>query len=293
MRAGDPARVPAEAMGIMTARTLGNSHPALLELLAPGMSVLDVGCGPGTLTAEIARRVAPGAVVGMDLNPEMLAAAEAATGPGALPNLVFYRGDVRASAWRGEFDLVNAARVLQWIPDAAAAVAAMARAARAGGRVVLLDFAHGKAEWSRPPAAWTRFYQAFLEWRGAAGLDNAIADRLPGMCEALGLLDVRVRPQIEAVRAGEPDFYRAAGIWRLVIESRGRQMVAAGHLGEAERRAALEAYTGWMQQPGATQTLHQAAVVATVPGAVERARAGRARCAPPRSPRARVPRASR
>ena len=285
MRASDPARVPAEALGIMTARTLGNSHPALLELLAPGLSVLDVGCGPGTLTAEIARRVAPGAVVGMDLNPEMIAAAEAATVPGALPNLVFYRGDVRESAWRGEFDLVNAARVLQWIRDAGAAVAAMARAVRPGGRVVLLDFAHGKAEWSRPPAAWTRFYQAFLEWRGAAGLDNAIADRLPAMCEAVGLADVRVRPHVETVRAGEPDFYRAAGIWRLVIESRGRQMVAAGHLGEAERRAALDAYTAWMQQPGATQTLHQAAVVARAPGAATR------RPAPARPARARAPRA--
>lgn len=276
MRAADPARVPAEAMGIMTARTLANSHPVLLGLLSPGTSVLDVGCGPGTLTAEIARRVAPGAVVGMDLNPEMVAAAEAASPPGEIANLVFYRGDIRQSEWTGEFDLVNAARALQWIPDAAAAVAAMARAARPGGRVVLLDFAHVKAEWSRPPAAWTRFYRAFLDWRGAAGLDNAIADRLPDLCEAIGLADVRVAPQIETVRAGEPDFYRAAGIWRLVIESRGRQMVAGGHLDESERRAALDAYTGWMQEPGAAQTLHQAAVVATVPGAAPRRRgAGR------------------
>ena len=275
MRASDPARVPAEALGIMTARTLANSHPVLLELLSPGLSVLDVGCGPGTLTAEIARRVAPGAVVGMDLNPEMLAAAEAASEPGAIPNLVFYRGDVRDSGWAGEFDLVNAARVLQWIPDAGAAVAAMARAARPGGRLVLLDFAHGKAEWSRPPAPWTRFYHAFLEWRAAAGLDNAIADRLPAMCEALGLSDVRAVPQVETVRAGEPDFYRAAGIWRLVIESRGRQMVAVGHLAESERRAALDAYTGWMQRPDAAQTLHQAAVVASVPRpGARRARGG-------------------
>jgi len=264
MRASDPATaVPAEALGIMTARTLANSHPVLLERLAPGVSLLDVGCGPGTLTIEAARRVAPGAVVGMDLNPEMIAAAEAACPPGEIATLVFYRGDIRESGWDGEFDVVNAARVLQWIPDAGAAVAAMARAARPGGAVVLLDFAHVKAEWSRPPAPWTRFYQAFLEWRAGAGLDNAIADRLPDLCAAAGLRDVQAIPQVETVRAGEPDFYRAAGIWRLVMESRGRQMVAASHLAEAERRAALEAYTRWMQEPDAVQTLHQTAIVAT------------------------------
>lgn len=266
MRYQDRAYIPAEAMGIMTARTLGNSHPTLLELLRPGMRVLDVGCGPGALTMEMARRVAPGATVGVDANPEMIAAAEAASPPGEIANLVFYRGDIRTSAWAGEFDLVNAARVLQWIPDAAAALAAMARAAAPGGRVVVLDFNHEKAEWSRPPAAWTRFYTAFLEWRAAGRLDNAIADRLPGMFEAVGLRDVRAIPQVETVRAGDADFFRAAGLWRLVIESRGRQMVGAGHLTEAERQDAFDAYTAWMQTSHATQTLHETAVTGRVPG---------------------------
>src|SRR5215470_7909014 len=103
----DHAFIPTEARGILTARTLTNSHPTLPEILRPGMSVLDVGCGPGTLTIEIARRVDPGAVVGMDLNPEMIRAAEEAIVPGASRNLVFYIGNILESAWDGEFDLVN------------------------------------------------------------------------------------------------------------------------------------------------------------------------------------------
>jgi SAM-dependent methyltransferase len=265
MRFQEHAYVPAEAMGIMTARTLANSHPSLLELLEPGRSVLDVGCGPGTLTIEIARRVAPGAVVGMDANPEMIAAAELASPPGEIPNLVFYTGDVRQSAWAAEFDLVNASRVLQWIPDASRALTNMAHAVKPGGRVVVLDYNHTKAEWSRPPAAWTRFYQAFLDWRSAAALDNAIADHLPGMYASAGLTNPQVTHYVETVTAGDADFFRAAGIWRMVIESRGRQMVDAGHLSESERRDALHAYTAWMQTPDASQTLHETAVAGRRP----------------------------
>jgi len=261
----DRAYVPAEAMGIMTARTLANSHPTLLRLLEPDTSVLDVGCGPGTLTVEIARRVDPGAVVGMDVNPEMIRTAEEASPPGNIPNLIFYTGDIRESTWDGEFDVVNAARTLQWIPDAEVALHRMARAAAPGGRVVVLDFDHTAAHWSDPPKPWTRFYEAFLEWREAGGLDNAIARRLPALCETAGLADMELSPQIMTVRAGDADFFRVAGLWRMVIESRGRQMVAAGRLAETERQDAFDAFTEWMQGPDAVQTVHEACVIAHRP----------------------------
>jgi len=134
----DRAYVPREALGIMTARSLSNSHPCLLELLHLGQDVLDVGCGPGTLTIETARRVLPGRVVGLDVNPEMLAAAREASPPGALPNLAFLEGDIRDGGWEDEFDLVTAARVLQWIPDAERALTPMVAAVRPGGLVVAL-----------------------------------------------------------------------------------------------------------------------------------------------------------
>ena len=256
---------PREALGILTARTLANSHPLLLERLAPGMTVLDVGCGPGALTAEMARLVDPGHAVGMDVNPEMIAAAEAAHPPSAVPNLIFYRGDVRESAWDGEFDLVNAARVLQWIAPVATATAAMARATSGGGLVVVRDYDHGRAEWADAPPAWRRFYEAFLAWRVGAGLDNALAPRLPTLLAGAGLVDVTAAPQAETVRAGDPDFYRVAGTWRLVADGRGRQMVEAGYLGEGERRAAVDAFTEWMQRGDATQTIHEATAIGRRP----------------------------
>jgi ubiquinone/menaquinone biosynthesis C-methylase UbiE len=267
LRVSDHAYIPAEAMGILTARTLANSHPVLLGLLRSGLSVLDVGCGPGTVTAEIARRVIPGAVVGMDINPEMTRAAEESNPPGETPNLVFYTGDVCTSEWDGEFDVVNSARALQWIRDPELALCRMAEAVTPGGRVVVLDFDHTLATWSDPPREWTRFYDAFLAWRAAGGLDNAIAKHLPALLRAAELIDIEVTPQITTVRAGDADFFRVAGLWRMVIESRGRQMVAASHLTEPEREAAFATYTEWMKGGRATHTVHEACALGRRPPA--------------------------
>jgi ubiquinone/menaquinone biosynthesis C-methylase UbiE len=251
--------------GILKPRSLAESHPTLLSLLRPGASVLDVGCGPGTLTAEIARRVAPGPVVGIDINRSMISSAEETSPPGALRNLVFYAGDICESRWSGEFDVVNAARTLQWIPRVAKAFDRMVRATAPGGQVVVLDLDHTRTEWSDAPREWTRFYQAFLTWRATSGLDNALAGHLVALAEAAGLVDAHVTPQLRTVRAGDADFFRAAGFWRMIVDGRGRQMVNAGVLREPERENALDALTEWMQRPNATQTTHEACLVARRP----------------------------
>ena len=60
-----------------TSRTVENSAAYLVDELRPGLDVLDVGCGPGTITAGLARRVAPGRVVGIDRSEDVLRQAAA------------------------------------------------------------------------------------------------------------------------------------------------------------------------------------------------------------------------
>jgi len=110
-------------------RTAENSSGYLLPYLRPGMTLLDVGCGPGTITADLARRVAPGKVVGIDNSPEVVAQAKIENGES---NLRFLVGDLYALAADEHYDIVHAHQVLQHVPDPVGAL----RSLRSAGRVV-------------------------------------------------------------------------------------------------------------------------------------------------------------
>jgi SAM-dependent methyltransferase len=247
---GDVARrrahMPDGTRAILDTRSLAADHRRLAALLRPGLAVLDVGCGTGAITRGIAEAVGPeGRAVGVDVNPSMIEAARATHR--RVPDLSFYVIDVYALPFRGEFDIVAAARVLQWLADPEAALREMTKGLRRGGRIVILDYNHEKASWTpEPPGSMRRFVAAFLQWRAAAGLDNAIADRLEKLLAAVGLTAITTTDQREVTRRGDPDFETRAGMWAAVAATRGHQMVADGAISEGERRAAEVEYRAWL-----------------------------------------------
>jgi len=238
--------MPEGTSAILDTRSLATAHRRLAALLRPGLAVLDVGCGTGAITRGIAEAVGhEGRVVGVDVNAAMIDKARAAHG--ALAGLSFEVADAYTLPSDGAFDIVTAARVLQWLADPAAALRAMTAAARRGGRVVVLDYNYEKVAWAPdPPVSMRCFYAAFLRWRADAGMDNAIADRLPDLFSRVGLTEILTTDQHEVVHRRDPDFETRAGIWAAVAASRGHQMVADGAVSEGERHAAETDYRAWL-----------------------------------------------
>ena len=106
----------------------GSSLLELLELRA-GERVLDLGCGTGQLTAEIARLGAQ--VVGIDNSPDMLAAARK-----NFTEIVFEQADATSFQFPEPFDAIFSNAALHWVKDQEAAAACIGRALRPGGRFV-------------------------------------------------------------------------------------------------------------------------------------------------------------
>ena len=118
-------------------------------------------------------------VVGIDRDEVLLGLA--CTEQGHLPNLRFEHGDATALSFQARFEIVTAARTLQWIADPAFAIWNMKRAAKQAGRLVVLDYNHEHNAWEpAPPPAFEAFYSAFLAWWQANGWDDEMADQSAG-----------------------------------------------------------------------------------------------------------------
>ncbi len=162
-----------------------------LDIPAGGVA-LDVGSGPGNVTASLGRAAGPdGLALGVDISEPMLARAVKAE---AGPTVGFLRADAQQLPFRDEtFDAVTSLAVLQLIPDPSATLAEIARVSKPGGRVALMVPTAGRGG-------------EFLKWLPNGGVHFFAEDELGDAFEALGLVGVRTKTlgNIQWVRARRP-----------------------------------------------------------------------------------------
>lgn len=112
--------------------------------LAPDDHVLDIGCGDGKVTVEIARRVPSGHVLGVDRSEDMVELAQQTWCP-SIPNVEFRVADARALRPPDAFDYVFSNSTLHWIPDHPAVLSGVAAALKPGGRLAFSMGGRGTA----------------------------------------------------------------------------------------------------------------------------------------------------
>ncbi|HEX5018894.1 MAG TPA: methyltransferase domain-containing protein [Actinomycetes bacterium] len=227
-------------------RTIANSAAYLEPHLRPGVSLLDVGCGPGTITAEFADRVAPdGSVLGIDASSDVIALA---TEKQARPNLTFAVGDVYAlDAADDSYDIVHAHQVLQHLGDPVAALVEMRRVCRPGGVVAVreVDYPTTAIHPATPELdEWLRLFSAATTENG--GHPDA-GRRLLSWVHAAGFTDVT--PTASAWCFATPED-RAwwGGMWadRITESALADQAVAAGRATRDDLNRIADAWRAWM-----------------------------------------------
>ncbi|WP_173924077.1 class I SAM-dependent methyltransferase [Agromyces sp. Marseille-P2726] len=141
-------------------RTVENSAAYLGPHLEAGATVLDVGSGPGTITIDLARRVRPGVVVGIDAAPEVVSSSLGLARSEGVENVEFRVGDAYSlDLGDGAFDIVHAHQLLHHLARPIDTLREFRRVLKPGGLLAVRDVDYGGVIWSPPSAELSRWLE--------------------------------------------------------------------------------------------------------------------------------------
>ena len=223
-------------------RTADNSAAYLLPHLRPTDVLLDVGAGPGTITADLAGRVAE--VVGLDPAPVAVAAAREHAAGRALRNVRFELGDVYAlDAPDDTYDVVHAHQVLQHLADPVGALREMRRVCRPGGLVAVRDADYATMTWFPESAALTRWLALYEDLARRNGGEPDAGRRLKSWALEAGFTDVTASGSVWCY-ASDEDLAWWSGTWAERLVASDFATSALGH-GLSDAAELDELAAGW------------------------------------------------
>jgi len=225
--------------------------------------VLDVGCGPGTITADLASLVPEGSVLGVDAEPGVVA--QARSDASGIPNLAFQVGDVyRLGFDDGRFDVVHAHQVLQHLSDPVAALGEMRRVCRPGGVIGCRDADYGAMFWYPALDEMTRWQSLYREVARRTGGEPDAARYLGAWAHSAGFSRVEVSASMWCFAT--PDECRWwGGLWaERVTHSRfAGQATGFGLATQADLERLAGGWRDWMAAEDACFFVPHAEVLCT------------------------------
>lgn len=247
-------------------RTAADSAAYLLPHLREGASVLDVGCGPGTITLDLAEAVGGGHVIGIEPVEEPLVEARRNAAARGDARTTFVRGDVYELPWRtGTFDVVHAHQVLQHLTDPVAAVREMARVTRPGGLVAVRDVDYASMIWHPESEGLTRWLDLYRDLARANHAEPDAGRRLVAWAHAAGLDDLSPSASLWTYATPAQSAWWG-GIWarRSLDSTFASQALARGLADQGELEAISRAWTQWSQHPDAWFAMTHGELIARV-----------------------------
>lgn len=245
-------------------RTVENSASYLLPHLEPGQQLLDVGCGPGNLTVDLARRVAPGRVVGCDLAADIVD--QAAETYRDVVNVTFEVADLyRLPYADATFDVVHAHQVIQHVAHPVAALEEMARVTRTGGVIAVREADYGSFAWhpgDHHLDRWLEIYGAVT--RSNRGEPNA-GRFLKAWARAAGLEDLTVTVTAWSFTTPEEQAWWSA-LWaeRITTSPLAARAVELGISTDEELAEVAAAWRRWGADPDGSFSLPSTELLARV-----------------------------
>jgi SAM-dependent methyltransferase len=240
-------------------RTAENSAGYLLPSLRPGLSVLDVGSGPGTITVDLAKRVAPGRVTALETTQATLelTRAEAARQGGTTINFIV--GDVHALELPdATFDVVHAHQVLQHVADPVAALREMIRVCRPGGVVAARDGDYAGFTWHPASPGLEKWRDLYSAAARANGGEPDAGRHLLGWAHAAGATQVTASSSTWCY-ADPPSRQEWGAMWaaRITNSAVAEQLLASNLATSEELREVAAAWRRWADHPdGWLSVLH-------------------------------------
>lgn len=213
--------------------------------IRPGWSCLDIGCGGGDVTFELARRVGPaGRAVGVDLDETKLEIARQEGREQGLSNLAFEARDVTAWEPSEPFDVIYTRFLLTHLGDPSGLLAAMRRHLRPGGTIVVEDIDY-RGHFAEPACpALERSVELYTRSVQKRGGDPNIGPRLPGLLRGVGLEDVRLKLVHPAALQGGIKVLSC-----VTLESIAEAVLADGSISEKELRETIDGLYAFARDP--------------------------------------------
>ena len=228
-------------------RTAENSAAYLLPHLSSGATVLDVGCGPATITADLAALVTPGRVTALETTDEALGLARAEIARRGLTTVDFAVGDVHALDFPDDsFDVVHAHQVLQHVGDPVAALREMRRVAKPGGLVAARDGDYAAFTWFPELPELTEWLDLYERVARANGGEPDAGRRLLSWAHAAGFTDVTATASTWCYADAE-DRAWWGGMWaeRVLVSDLARTAVRTGAATQEDLQRMSDAWTKW------------------------------------------------